>query len=391
MPRPARRAKKPSLESMDQEASKRPNRPTATKAKPKAKTKAKPKQDPKRSPQAQSVALENESMADRYYAIAETMNTRGAMELAVPFYRQAIALLLCERDHLRQQVPEGQSDPANKALPIDELHGLLEAAQAWESQHEDTPRNRPKESLEGIREDSSQKFGQPETIEVNRPSLGSRINELAEELTPSSAKQVLVGLVELEKEAINLPASGLSLRGKALMLAGERSAALASFESAMALAPDQPELRINTGAARLANSDSNGALSLLREVFCEGLEQLDKPIQNALLRNLSTAENQAGNSAEALRIRRHWLQLDPAAVPIQKWLGWALSGLKQPSGEASRLEAISLLKELNRLAPNERSVMETLAIALEEEGEYRAASLFYRELIRPTNTPAAQK
>ncbi len=143
MPRPARRAKKPSSESMDQEASKSPNRPTAAKAKPKTKTqpKAKPKQQPKREPQPESVAIENESMADRYYAIAETMNTRGAMELAVPFYRQAVALLLCERDTLRQQLPEGQSEPANKALSIDELHGLLEAAQAWERQQEDTPKN----------------------------------------------------------------------------------------------------------------------------------------------------------------------------------------------------------------------------------------------------------
>ena len=395
MPRPARRAKKPSLESMDQEASKSPNRPTATKTKPKAKTqpkpKSKPKQQPKRKPQPESVAIENESMADRYYAIAESMNTRGAMELAVPFYRQAVALLLCERDNLRQQLPEGQSEPANKALPIDELHGLLEAAQALQGQQEDTLKTSPEETFANNNEDISQQIEAAEAIEVSKPSLDSRINELAEELTPSSAQQVLVGLLELEKEVNSLPASGLSLRGKALMLQGEQAAALASFESAMALSPNQPELRINTGAARLANSDSNGALSLLREVHREGLEQLDKPIQNALLRNLSTAENQAGNIAEALRLRSQWLQLNPVAVPIQKWLGWALSGIQQPFGDPIRLEAISMLKELHKLAPDERSVLEPLAMALEEEGEYRAASLFYRKLLRPINTTASQE
>jgi len=389
MARPARRARKANRESIDPEVNKNPKDSEVAKAKPKAKTKAKPKQQPKRNPQPQSVAIENESMADRYYAIAETMNTRGAMELAVPFYRQAVALLLAERDNLRQQLPEGQSNPANKALPIDELHGLLEAAQAWEGQHEDTRKNRPEESLEGIREDGPEKIEPPGAIGINRPSLDSRIKELAEELTPSSAKQVLVGLVELEKEAKSLPSDGLKLRGKALMLQGEHNAALASFESAMALAPNQPELRINTGAARLANSDSNGALSLLRDLFSEGLEQLDKPIQNALLRNLSTAENQAGNIAEALRIRSQWLQLNPAAVPIQKWLGWALSGIQQPFGDPIRLEAISMLKELHKLAPDERSVLEPLAMALEEEGEYRAASLFYRKLLRPINTTAS--
>ena len=389
MPRPARRAKKPSLESMDQEASKRPNRPTATKAKPKAKTKAKPKQDPKRSPQAQSVALENESMADRYYAIAETMNTRGAMELAVPFYRQAVALLLCERENLRQQLPEGQSEPANKALPIDELHGLLEAAQALQGQQEDTLKTSPEETFANNNEDISQQIEPPDAIEVTRPSLDSRINELAEELTPSSAQQVLVGLLELEKEAINLPAGGLNLRGKALMLQGEQAAALASFETAMALAPDQPELLINTGGARLANGDASGALNLLRQVHLQGLELLNKTTGNALLRNLGTAESQAGNVAAALRIRHQWLLINPTAVPLQRWLNWAQKGLETPNGDQARQEAIAMLKDLHRLAPDQRSVMEALAMALEEVGDYRQASLLYRELLRPAAMPSS--
>ena len=387
MPRPARRAKKPINKSVAEESINSPNQPAAAKAKPSAKPKAKPKQQPKLNPQPQSVAIENESMADRYYAIAETMNTRGAMELAVPFYRQAIALLLCERDNLRQQLPEGQSDPANKALSIDELHGLLEAAQAWEGQQEDTLKNRPEENLEGRSEDISQQIEPPETIEVTRPSLDSRINELAEELTPSSAQQVLVGLLELETEANSLPASGLSLRGKALMLQGEQTAALASFEAAMALAPKQADLRINTGGARLANGDASGALNLLHQVHREGLEQLNKPTTNALLRNLGTAESQAGNVAAAIRIRHQWLLLNPAAVPIQRWLSWTQTGFKQPSGDQARQEAIDLLKDLHRLAPDQRSVMETLAMALEKDGDYRTASLLYRELLRPAAMP----
>ena len=46
-------------------------------------------------------ALPNElPMADRYYELAESMNARGAIELAVPFYRQALAMVMQERDQL---------------------------------------------------------------------------------------------------------------------------------------------------------------------------------------------------------------------------------------------------------------------------------------------------
>ncbi len=380
MPRPTRRAKKPINKSGSEESINSPNQPAAAKAKPRAKPKAKPKHQPKLNPQPQSIAIENESMADRYFAIAEKMNTHGAIELAVPFYQQAINLLLCERNNLRQQLPNGQNNPAT-TMSFDELPGLLEAAQAWEAQQG--------EDLKVNLADSAKRTESTEAIESSRPSLDSRINELAEELTSTSAQQVLAGLVELETESNSLPACGLSLRGKALMLQGEHTAALASFEAALALAPEQTDLRINTGAARLANGDASGALNLLHQVHSEGLEQLDKPTSNALLRNLSTAESRAGNVAEAISIRREWLRLNPAAVPIKKWLGWAVSGLQQPSGDTCRVEAISLLKDLHKLVPNERSVLEPLAMALEEEGEYRAASLFYQKLLRPINTPSS--
>ena len=378
MPRPTRRAKKPINKSVAEESINSPNQPAAAKAKPRAKPKAKPKHQPKLNPQPQSIAIENESMADRYFAIAEKMNTHGAIELAVPFYQQAINLLLCERNNLRQQLPNGQNNPAT-TMSFDELPGLLEAAQAWEAQQG--------EDLKVNLADSAKRTESTEAIESSRPSLDSRINELAEELTSTSAQQVLAGLVELETEANSLPASGLSLRGKALMLQGEHIAALASFEAAMALAPKQADLRINTGGARLANGDASGALNLLHQVHREGLEQLNKPTTNALLRNLGTAESQAGNVAAAIRIRHQWLLLNPAAVPLQRWLNWAQKGLEKPNSDQARQEAIAMLKDLHRLAPDQRSVMEALAMALEEDGDYRQASLLYRELLRPAAMP----
>ena len=55
------------------------------------------------------------TLADRYHDLAEAMNARGSMELAVPFYRQAVALLLAERPQWRAAFP-GPS-PMTPALP----------------------------------------------------------------------------------------------------------------------------------------------------------------------------------------------------------------------------------------------------------------------------------
>ena len=71
------------------------------------------------------------SMADRYYAMAENMNTRGAMEMAVPFYRQAITLLLAERASLQQKLGGASAQPVAQELPMDELHGLARPQGRW--------------------------------------------------------------------------------------------------------------------------------------------------------------------------------------------------------------------------------------------------------------------
>ena len=55
-------------------------------------------------------------MADRYYSMAENMNTRGAMEMAVPFYRQAITLLLAERASLQQKLGGASAQPVVQGL-----------------------------------------------------------------------------------------------------------------------------------------------------------------------------------------------------------------------------------------------------------------------------------
>ena len=310
-------------------------------------------------PSVTATALEpNGSMADRYYAMAESMNTRGAMELAVPFYRQAVALLLAEREALQQQLGVAAAPAAPGSLPLDELHGLLEAAEA---------------------------LGQGQPAKPEGADLEARIAELSSELTAESALQVIAGLKALaEGHGQQLPVAGLALLGKAQMLLGKTADGLQSFEAGLALAPEQADLQINTGAARLANGDVHGALTLLRGMWKKGLEALDPATQLALLRNLAAAEAKAGNVAAALQLRRRWLELDAQAVPLNRWLGWAQAGLNgTEKGAPARAAALELLQALQQRAPEERSVLQALADALEDQGDYREAALLYRQLLRP--------
>lgn len=305
----------------------------------------------------QGQATGEPALADRYYAMAEEMNSRGAMELAVPFYRQALALLIAERNQLRTQLPQASAQ-GPQALPLDQLHGLLEAAQHWEQQLEE-----------------------PAAPALN--DLEPTITELAEDLTAASAEQVLATLTELEQQQGPLPASGLGLRGKASMLAGNSEAAVAAFKAACQADPGRVDLQVNQGAALLASGNTDAALAMLRQVYQQHYDHLEGQEKVALLRNLATAEARGGELAVALHLRRQWLQLDPDDQPSERWLQWARQGLASTQPEAAQQAAMQLLHRLHEQRPGDRSVMELLAEALETAGRFREASLLYRSLLRP--------
>ena len=319
-------------------------------------------------------------MADRYYAMAETMNTRGAMEMAVPFYRQAITLLLAERASLQQKLGGASAQPVAQELPLDELHGLLEAAEAL-GQSASTPAP----TATDVRAQAAPAVATGPGPSPTRESIESQIIELATELGKENALQVMAGLKSLADAAGGqLPASGLALLGKAQMLLGKLADGLQSFEAALATAPSDAELQINTGAARLANGDAHGALALLRRVWQQGLDALQPSSQQALLRNLSAAEAKAGYLAGALQLRFKWFQRDPQAVPMKRWLSWAQQGLEDTDkGSPVRQAAMALLTAMQQAAPEERSLLQSLADALEDQGDYREAALLYRQLLRP--------
>ena len=309
-------------------------------------------------------------MADRYYDLAETMNARGAIELAVPFYRQALAMLIQERDQLRQLLPEHQHTQLETTRD-DELKGLLIEAAA----------------LTDSAQPLSVASASPSSSSPSEPELdlAAKIEELADDLTPQSAQQVLAGLEALQQMAgvTSLPAVGHSLRGKAFLLLGQREAALDAFQLAHQLEPDEPSHSLNLAAACLTQGATAKALHVLRPLYQGGLDQLAPDLRDALLRNLATAESLAGRELEALQLRRHWLQLNPAALPMERWLQWARTGVGSVEDGRVRQEALAMVQDLHRQWPKERAVTELLAETLEQEGDYRQAALLYRDLLRP--------
>jgi len=309
--------------------------------------------------------------ADRYYAMAEEMNTRGAMELAVPFYRQAVALLLAERQEFQQQLGVVKGTPVDSdSLPMEALSGLLAAAETiGQAQEEKSPESSGEVAPAG-------------------PSIEMQIAELSAELGKENALQVMVGLRALsESNGGQLPASGLSLLGKAQMLLGHADDGLRSFETASAVDPGDREIQINVGAARLAQGDVEGALAQLRGVWSEGFDTLQSSSQQPLLRNLSAAEAKSGFLAGALQLRLKWFQLNPKANSVERWLGWAKQGLDSSEKDSPvRLAGLALLKALQKAQPEDRNLLQHLADALEDQGDYREASLLYRQLLRPQQT-----
>ena len=326
-------------------------------------------------------------MADRYYAMAETMNTRGAMEMAVPFYRQAIALLLAERETLQQTLGGVDAQPLAEAPTLNELQGLLEAAEALGKPAVEDPMvaGEPAAEPEEPTLEDPMVAGEP-AAEPEEPTLEDQIAELASELGADNAMQVMAGLKALaERAGGSLPARGLELLGKTQMLLGQSADGLQSFEAALTAAPGEIDLQINTGAARLSTGDVEGALVLLRGVWQQGMDGLEPAHQKALLRNLSAAEAKAGHVAAAMQLRLKWFQRDSKAVPLQRWLNWVQQGLNGTEKLSPlRDAALALLQALQQAFPTDRTILQLLADSLEDQGDYRDAALLYRQLLRPT-------
>mgnify|MGYP006277809651 CR=1 FL=1 len=284
----------------------------------------------------------------KYHAMAEELNGRGAMELAVPFYRQAIALLLSEREQLRQRAGIGTGSGGNQELEAVSaaVHGVLDAAAA---------------------------AGLP-AVELER-----QLAALEDSLTPHNLAEAAAALADLEERWGQSHPGLCALAARLALLNGDLARALEHYEQALQLAPGDGRLRINAGAARLATDDAAGAAELLRPLVAEAEGLADADQRRALWTNLARAEQELGNPSAAVEALLQLLAVAPEAFEPEPWLaasrGWIASGDAQP--------ALQLLEALRPLLQPPEALLPLLAEALEAVGRYREAALVYRDLLRP--------
>ena len=307
---------------------------------------SKPKRPPELTVETSAVAG-SQSMVDRYYAMAEELNGRGSMELAVPFYRQTIALLLAERDQLRTLA--GADAPATLHASAD-VDGVMAAAA----------------SLNG---------GVPEA------ELLRQLNALEEELSEHNHQEVAAALDLLQEQWGQSHPQLLSLSAKIQLVEGNLAAARACFEKALALDSSCVRLRLNTGAARLADGDALAALELLRPMV-EDLEAIEAwAATGSFWNNLIRAELAADQSDNAAAALQQWLHHAPHTFELETWLEQAQD--LQKTGRSDEALVILQVLAVGSSLEHRRLVLPELAELLEAAGDFREAALLYRELLRP--------
>ena len=289
----------------------------------------------------------------KYHAMAEEFNSQGAMELAVPFYRQAIALLMTEREQLRRQAGDAtgfHDEPAGDrqmSAVSAAVHGVLEAAAT---------------------------AGLP-VVELER-----QLSAIEDSLSVHNLVEAGAALEDLEHRWGH-PHVGLSaLAARLALLGGDLAEAHAHYERALALDSRDERLRINAGAARLAMDDPAGAAELLRPLAAEA-DRLSDPDQlRALWKNLARVEYELGQAAEAVHALLRLLELAPEAFDLEPWLeacrGWIAAN--------DAAVALQLLEALRPHVDASPSLLSLMAEALEALGRYRDAALVYRQLLRPS-------
>lgn len=316
---------------------------------PRAKTSKAKAAKPKRVvvPAVEPAPADDQALLERYHAMAEELNGRGAMELAVPFYRQTIALLLAEREQLRAMA--GQQAPAALQASAD-VDGVMAAAASVDS-------------------------ALPEA------EMLRQLCALEEELTEHNLQEVAAALDVLEEQWGQPHVQLLALRAKLHLLAGAVQEARACFEQALDLDQTCARLRFNTGAARLADGDAEAALELLRPL-AEELEALEaRGAVGSFWNNLVRAELAADQAEQAAVALQQWLVHAPHTLDLEEWTEQARA-LYQAGNSQTALLLLQSLAERGS-AEQRLAVLPELAECLEAAGAFREAALLYRELLRP--------
>ena len=297
---------------------------------------------------ADSIAHANlDGLAERCYAIAEALNARAELSLAVPFYRQAVTLLMALRQRDLQQVAAvnpGEADLVQELDPGGNSGGLEHA---------------PSTAL-------------PRDLQAHIRALGDDLTFDNAVTVRQVLQDLLAGLPQPDPQL-------LALLAKTHVLEGDLALALPYFQAALELDPEDVRLAVNCGGALLACGDHAEALRLLRPLARQAGTIDDPAVLRVVLVNLSAAELEAGNVRDAARWRAELAGLSPDDVPVDDWVEDACSWVEAGLGE----EAKGLLIALRAIYPRHVPLLQLLAETFERCGEFRDAALVYRDLLRP--------
>ncbi|MFM7848676.1 MAG: tetratricopeptide repeat protein [Rubrivivax sp.] len=157
---------------------------------------------------------------------------------------------------------------------------------------------------------------------------------------------------------------------------GDLAGAIATYESVLAAAPQEPEALHLLGCARWQQGDIVAAAALFEQALCV------QPERPATLNNLGQARLQQGQATAALQAYRQALALQPHSAVSLLGLGRAA----QAAGDSDL--ARSTLEALLNLAPDHPDALASLAQLDESAGRWAAAAQRYRQLLPlGRNTP----
>lgn len=301
-----------------------------------------------------STAEPRHSLIHRYLQMAEDLNQRGAMEMAVPFYRQVISLLMGGEDGIQPAAVV----QAERTSTVVSPRVVREAA-------------------------VSDALIEPEPTgeEAAITEFKRQLDAIVEQLQPHNSAEAAEALAELSERWTQPNDALLAAQAKAALLQGKIDVALKHFEQALELNPHSVHHRLNAASAHLASGRHRMCLALLEPLVAQQAALHELGILSSFRNNWILAQLADGNVEAANEALAQWLRDEPASVNLATWIEQA----KQLRADQHLRQAQQLLSTLAEGANAEqrRMVLPPLAELLDELGEHRDAALLYRELLRP--------
>lgn len=280
-------------------------------------------------------------LASRYFSYGDDLISRGAADLAAPYFRQAYALLAASY---------GQEPP----------HGLPSAALTLKAEPE------PKK--------------QQPTASRPTKTATETIHELRKRLSSSTLLDTKAQVAALRAQGIDHPDLD-HLAGLTALLSKDPEEAKLCLTRALKADPNHYGSLVSLAGLALSNNQNDEAQRLLSKALTvvnpDSLEALPA------LTNLSLVHQALNHRMDEALLLLKIHRLKPGHVRDQRMYKAAETLVEM--GED--VEAIEILKWLSE-RPEGNQALQPLASLLERRGDYQAAALVYRRLLQP---PTATK